>query len=156
MSFQKIFPAIASNHLMPHRSVEMVLLKGHLILEVAIDNGVHLIVSEADYERYEGLSFHRKLLTLQELRPRVRADLDRALKHLLEINRIRNRFAHEFFFHGGLNAIDAWSAAVLEDFPIFPEKRRSTRTRLIEAIGNLGSVMVDPASDYAVEVAGTG
>lgn len=125
------------------KNIELILLKGHLLLEVAIDNAIHAS-SKHNGLNTKDLSFHKKLQVLEGLQPDIQHDLKQALLHLKQLNRLRNRLAHELTFDGGSEDLGRWSEAVLADFPGTKVCRHTFRTKIIQAIGSLGSVIVDP------------
>lgn len=153
MSLPQIFQWVVSAHLDNFKNVELVLLKGHLLIEVAIDNAIHLLDEEKNQD-YADLSFHKKLQTLNSLQEHCSSNLTKAIEHLQTLNRIRNRLAHEFMFTGGKEALGEWAEAVLVDFPGMKVQRHTFRTKLIQAFGSLASVIIDPRSNFSVESAG--
>lgn len=72
-------------------SDELLLLKGHLLIEETLDLlNIHFI--EANAYKQMSLSFHKKILLFAGL---THIDLKtNIIMNVLEINRIRNRFAH--------------------------------------------------------------
>lgn len=147
MSLPQIFAWAVSTHLDDYKSTELVLLKGHLLLEVAIENAIHLL--SGGNEKYGGLSFHKKLLMLNRIQACGTPDIAKAIEHLHALNRIRNRLAHEFRFVGGNEALDKWTGAVLADFPGVKTQRHPFRTKLIQAFSALGGAIVAPRSTSA-------
>ena len=145
MSLSKIFAWAVSDHLDDYKSTELVLLKGHLLLEVAIENTLSMLGS--DTQRSCDLSFHRKLLMLERVQAEVSPEIARAIEHLHALNQIRNRLAHEYRFVGGSQSIDEWTRAVLADFPGTKIQRHTFRTKFIQALGALGEVVVSLGKD---------
>ncbi|AXF86061.1 hypothetical protein DTO96_101802 [Ephemeroptericola cinctiostellae] len=155
MSLPQIFQWVVSAHLDDHKSPELVLLKGHLLLEVAIDNAAQQFLAKEKHENLTEFSFHKKLQTLSSLQTQSPANMAKAIEHLHALNRIRNRLAHEFQFAGGEDSLAQWSQAVLSDFSGVKFQRHTFRTKLIHAIGALASVVVNPKSDLSIESAGS-
>jgi uncharacterized protein YihD (DUF1040 family) len=131
------------------KNIELILLKGHLLIEVAIDNAIRTF-NKHNVINCKDLSFHKKLQVLEGLQPDIQSDLKQALLHLKQLNRLRNRLAHEFTFDGGFEDLGRWSETVLVDFPGTKVSRHTFRTKIIQAIGALGSVVVDPKSKTEV------
>jgi|GEM_PF-969411 len=155
MSLPQIFQWVVSAHLDDHKSTELVLLKGHLLLEVAIENAAKQFLDKEKYENFSELSFHKKLQALSSLQTQSPSNMAKAIEHLHALNRIRNRLAHEFQFTGGKDSLDQWSQAVLSDFPGIKFQRHTFRIKLIHAIGAIASVVVDPRSNFSIESAGS-
>jgi len=139
----KVYECAVGIQLERVKNIELILLKGHLLLEVAIDNAIH-VFNKHDVLNCKDLSFHKKLQVLESLQLDIQSDLKQALLHLKQLNRLRNRLAHEFTFDGGSDDLGRWSEAVLADFPGTKVCRHTFRTKIIQAFGALGSVVVDP------------
>lgn len=131
-------------HLDRIKNVELILLKGHLVLEVAVDSAIRTL-DKHNTSKLKDLSFHRKLQILESLRPFASSDLKEALGHLRNLNIIRNRLAHESMFDGTKD-LGSWSEAVLADFPGTKVCRYTFRTKIIQAFGALARFLVDPVS----------
>lgn len=141
----KIYEGAVSIQLHRIKNIELILLKGHLMLEVAIDNAIRTI-DKHNTLKIKELSFHRKLQVLDSLKPYASPDLTKALEHLRNLNILRNRLAHEFMFDGGNEDLGRWSEAVLVDFPGTKFCRHTFRTKIIQAFGALSRFLVDPVS----------
>jgi len=59
MSLPQIFQWVVSAHLDDHKSAELVLLKGHLLLEVAIDNAAKQFLEKETRVRRNASRFRR-------------------------------------------------------------------------------------------------
>lgn len=141
----KIYECAVGIQLNRIKNVELILLKGHLMLEVAIDSAIHAI-DKHNTSKLKDLSFHRKLQILDSLRLYASPNLEKALGHLRNLNILRNRLAHEFMFDGGAEGLGRWSEAVLVDFPGTKVCRHTFRTKIIQAFGALSRFLVDPVS----------
>jgi hypothetical protein len=78
-----------------YRDMEMILLKGHLILEQAINHLINIHVKDPQKIDSLNLMFAKKTDLLMAL---IGKQFSSEERHLKEINRIRNKLAHEFFF----------------------------------------------------------
>lgn len=151
----KVFEWTVGVHLGRIKNVELILLKGHLMLEVAINNAIHTL-DKHNRSKLKDLSFHRKLQILDSLRQYAQSDLKEALGHLRNLNILRNRLAHEFMFDGGAEDLGRWSEAVLEDFPGTKFCRHTFRTKIVQAFAALARLLVDPlSSEEIVSAVGT-
>lgn len=72
-------------------SDELILLKGHLLIEEIIDWRLTQKISNTGYKKLN-LNFYRKVILFRSLY-KVRRD-DDLIRSILEINRIRNIYAH--------------------------------------------------------------
>ncbi|MBJ6750738.1 hypothetical protein [Geomonas anaerohicana] len=124
------------------KDIELILLKGHLMLEVGINHAIRTLAGVAC--KSSDFSFHRKLHVLENYIPSARPDFGRALVHLRSLNKLRNRLAHELTFEDVSSAFGLWSDEVLADFPGTKVCRNTFRTKIIRAIGALITVLIDP------------
>lgn len=89
-------------HLDSETNLELILLKGHLLLEVTIG----CVLARNNVADYESYSFYRKIIALTKIEFRDTSKQDFIVSSLIEINRLRNRLAQEFHFDmesGNLN-----------------------------------------------------
>ncbi|EGR1221068.1 TPA: hypothetical protein ACMDT1_002100 [Vibrio parahaemolyticus] len=109
------------NRLETVREQELILLKGHLILDVALT------------ELYgDKLSFYGKANKLsQNEERRICAQM------LLEINSIRNKLAHEFFFYAIESGLLEWAEGVLVKIEFTKYSKMTNRTKIIHAFSAL-------------------
>jgi len=142
-NLSKVIEWAVGVHLDRIKSIELILLKGHLMLEVAIDSTIRTL-DKHNTSKLKDLSFHRKLQLLNSLQPYASPDLKKALVHLRNLNILRNRLAHEFMFDGGAEALGKWSEAVLVDFPGTKVCRHTFKTKIIQAFSALARHLVDP------------
>jgi len=141
----KITELAVGVHLDRIKNIELILLKGHLILEVAIDIAIHTL-DKKNTSNLKDLSFNKKLIILESLRPNASSDMKKALGHLRNLNILRNRLAHEFVFDGGTEDLGRWSESVLADFPGTKFCKHTFRTKIIQAVSALSRFLVDPVN----------
>lgn len=72
------------------KEIQLILLKGHLMLEVAVNHAIQILCEQRIY-RICDLSFHRKLQILENQQTNDRSDLRRAIVHLRSLNLLRTR-----------------------------------------------------------------
>jgi hypothetical protein len=90
--------------------IEMILLKGHLIIEQSLN---HLLAAnKIDMKRIDsmGLMFAKKLELIMALEVKF---IENEYLQLKEINRIRNKLAHELFFKDYHMDLKNWACSVL-------------------------------------------
>lgn len=127
--------AVSSN-LDQYRDIQLILLKGHLLLDVLLK----------DVIQDDKLSFYGKVGKYSSLTGKeVVADL------LLEFNSIRNRLAHEWRFDVESSGIEEWSDRVLEQLPYEIAFRRTKRKKIIYAI----AVLADAVTEHQAKVCTT-
>lgn len=125
-----------------YRSVELILLKGHLLLEVALDHALTKrdLISSREMRL---MSFSRKVLMLESASSLNRVRLDQALILSKELNSMRNKLAHEPFFEGSGQEIGAWAERVLSAYPSSKFQKFTPRTKFSQAIAALAVAVFD-------------
>ena len=117
-----------------YRDTELILLKGHLLLEVMLSEGLrsHLSLTEQQIRR---MSFHMKLKALAAVAGTDK-DLAEALEFLEQLNSLRNRLAHEPFPTLETDLV-TWSDQVLSVFLKSRHQRYTPRTKITQSIAAL-------------------
>jgi hypothetical protein len=130
-----------------HRSVELILLKGHLLLEVVLAEVLlrRTSLSESQINR---LSFYAKSQTLVETDERLFHVMD----HVGQLNRLRNKLAHEPFPQELQMALVAWSERVIAAYAIQKYQKYTHRTKITQAVGALARKIYEHAlnGDHAL------
>lgn len=123
-------------HLNSIRSVELILLKGHLALEAVLDD---LLARnyEISQKKVREMSYHRKVEVLTKLTDSNEKKKLVALKYCRDLNNIRNRLAHEFAFKDGEESLTLWADGVLRHIPGTKFGHHTSRTKVIHAIGSI-------------------
>jgi len=117
--------------------VELILLKGHLFLEVVIN----AILSENSLENAVDYSFFKKIETLNLIQVEEKQSIKNFQFHLYELNKIRNKLAHEFSFNVKDGQLEAWSSNVLATCKGYKFSRYTYRTKIVHAFSVLaGSI----------------
>jgi len=121
------------------KDLELILLKGHLILEIFMDN----LLENNNQEHYKDLSFFGKVKRLNMVKGSESVSIESIIFFLLSINKIRNQFAHEWSFevHGG--EIEKWSLGVLSTFKGEKFSKYTYRTKIIHAFSFLSGALVE-------------
>ncbi|MFL1465088.1 hypothetical protein [Marinobacter sp. HN1S83] len=133
------------SHLNKDDEIELLLLKGHLILEQALNAQLSLHIP--DRKRLDGLNlmFSKKLDLLVALEGGDPLELVDSVKHLKEINRIRNKLAHQLEFKGHYKELKDWACAVLNYTPKTINRKRTFRNMLRKAFYFLTAALVSNA-----------
>jgi|SRR6185369_5562304 len=124
MKQKDIFHALEA-HVGRQEDVELMLLKGHLILEQCLNEFLRFYIPDGtDLERLN-LTFARKLDLLHALGYRLPGATASDGAHIREINRIRNKLAHRLDFSDYHADLKRWACAVVGYTPA-TLNRRST------------------------------
>jgi len=128
-----------------YRDTELILLKGHL-LEVMLSECLRtrLLLTEQQIKK---LSFHGKLKALATVTERDKG-LREALEFSEQLNRLRNRLAHEPFPKLETD-LAIWSDQALHVFLKSKHQRYTPRTRITQAISALARSVYECASGEA-------
>ncbi|MCR9133209.1 MAG: hypothetical protein NXI08_11560 [bacterium] len=119
-------------HLDREKNVELILLKGHLYLDLVLNS----IVDDMD------LSFYGRIKKYQNMGGR-----EKVTKYLFEVNKMRNELAHEYKFSISESGLINWTNNVLNDFDTTYFTRRTYRTKIVHAFSTLAKEIVVMA-DY--------
>ena len=118
--------------------MEMILLKGHLILEQMLN---HLLVAYGvDEKRLTriDLMFAKTLELAVAMSGQV---IEELYPHLKEINRIRNKLAHELFFEKYHVDLKKWASSVLGYSPKTINTKRTYKNHVIKALAFLAGAL---------------
>ncbi|WP_347706351.1 hypothetical protein [Roseateles paludis] len=129
-----------------YRDTELILLKGHLLLEVMLSESLRARLSRTETQ-IRKLSFREKLKALAPLTETDQA-LAKALKFLEQLNWLRNKLAHEPF-PGIRTELATWSDQVLSVFATRKHQRYTPRTRITQAISALAKSVYESAHSAA-------
>lgn len=98
-------------HLSSKKDLESILLKGHLMLETALER----ILSRNNILLNENDSFYRKLILLEKNLITNNSNRDFIIHSLRKVNLMRNKLAHELLYEELDNDIETWSKDILEN-----------------------------------------
>ena len=80
------------------KDIELILLKGHLLLETFITNLLNnYLIKDSSIDSI-GLTFYKKLDLLMLLTKNQTNELKTIKKYIIEINQLRNKLAHKYDF----------------------------------------------------------
>lgn len=121
------------------QSWELILLKGHLLIEsVLIETHSRLVLVELTKTR--NLSFHRKVQDLKQSQVDDKLFND-ALNFAFELNDMRNKLAHEAFVDGLEQDFNSLSSRILLSLPTSKFQKYTTRTKSTQAMATLAKVL---------------
>ena len=116
MNPEEVFDYI-ERHIAEQDEVELLLLKGHLVLEQAINARLFMHMSSEKQLIDMNLMFGKKvdlLVALEGRRPIESVDV---ITHLRVINKIRNKLAHHLDFESHYTELEKWAKSVLGGTP---------------------------------------
>lgn len=115
-----------------HRDIELILLKGHLSLEVFLSIGLSLRTSLTE-SQIKSLSFSAKTRALAE----IDEPLSKVMEYVSQLNKLRNTLAHEPFPEELESELNSWSERVLSSISIQKHQKYTRRTKVTQAIAAL-------------------
>jgi hypothetical protein len=124
---------------------ELILLKGHLLLEVMLAEGLRLRTSLTE-PQVNNLSFHSRAKALAELDEPMR----QAMESVQQLNKLRNMLAHEPFPEKLEVALTAWSERVIAAYAMHKHQRYTRRTTITQAIAALARHVYDLSNGIAL------
>lgn len=133
-------------HLDDHKEPDLILLKGHLLVEACLDERIRTITASAK-ESVTDLSFFRKLSILEKAIDASDPIQATAVQLAKELNSLRNRLAHEVLFKDGDTSLGEWSRRALQSLPFTKVQRYTPRTRMTQAIAALAKVLYAGSGD---------
>ena len=109
-------------HLDDHKDAQLILLKGHLLLEIFLSGAIN----------DKQLSFFGKINKFESL-----FNSSFITNALLELNKMRNELAHTWNFSAEESGLYEWSDRILNNIEYEAEFRRTPRTKIVHAIAAL-------------------
>jgi len=88
------------------------LLKGHLLIEVGLES----VLKCNGINEPENFSFYKKVTILENIVPDNCTDKFLIIQSLKELNKLRNKLAHDFHFKMEDEELAQWSQAILKHF----------------------------------------
>jgi hypothetical protein len=120
-------------HLDRKKDLELILLKGHLLLETIIET----VLRRNKIKNLDNYSFHRKILTLESVEFEQKSQKVFIILALKKINRLRNKVAHEFHFDIDNGEFETWSSIILDNLKGEKFSKYTFRTKIVHAFSIL-------------------
>ncbi|MEX0778086.1 MAG: hypothetical protein WD037_00015, partial [Balneolales bacterium] len=136
--FSKVIEWSVWANLDDHKNSELLLLKGHLILELFMES----ILNANDNGSAENKTFHKKTMLISKLLD-DKCHRDNITQALFDLNRIRNKFAHDWQFSLELTDVEEWANTVLSIMPVKKLSKYTYRTILVHAFVALANAIVE-------------
>lgn len=120
-------------HLSSKLDVELVLLKGHLLLEISMGT----VLKRREIENFHKLSFNGKLIILEEMDSSNSEHRSKITDYLRTLNRMRNKLAHEFHFDPKSGELEDWASSILNSLEGTKYTKYTYRTKIVQAFSVL-------------------
>tara|TARA_R110002072_G_scaffold35506_3_gene105052 strand:+ start:1298 stop:1732 length:435 start_codon:yes stop_codon:yes gene_type:complete len=116
-------------HLDSKTDLELILLKGHLLLETVLETSL----SRCKINKSEDYSFYKKIKAFETIKFKETEKHKFIVRSLNKINRLRNNLAHEFHFDIKNGELELWSGDILENLEGEKFTRFTYRTKIVHA-----------------------
>lgn len=136
-------------HLFQLKDVELIVLKGHLILEEGLNDYLACFVNDIEKFLKIGFLFERKVALLSCLVPKQMAN-NEIWEQLREINRLRNKLAHNLRFSQYEQQLKSWAIGVLGYNPRTIKRKITYRNSVVKAFALLSGHLSGLAMGYSV------
>ncbi|EKT4499318.1 hypothetical protein [Flavobacterium psychrophilum] len=120
-------------HLSSKKDLDSILLKGHLMLETAIER----MLSRNKISFNENDSFFRKLTLLEQNLTNKNTEVYFIINSLKKVNLMRNKLAHEVNYTELDNDIENWSKNIMENLKGEKFSKFTYRTRIVHSFSIL-------------------
>lgn len=120
-------------HLDSKKDLELILLKGHLLLETVLET----VLDKCKIPDSSTYSFYQKARALKNVKFCNSELQNTVIKALFSLNILRNRLAHEWNFNANNGDLEAWGSSILEELKGTKYSRYTFRTRIVHAFSIL-------------------
>lgn len=134
-------------HLDSKTDLELILLKGHLLLEIILD----ITLKRNNIINCDNLSFHRKTLTLEKIDCPNDKSKNFIISSLQELNRLRNKMAHEFHFDINNKEFEVWVSSILQNLQGTKYTKYTFRTKIVHSISILAKNILEMKEPKTLE-----
>ena len=129
-------------HLDEKNDIELILLKGHLLLEVVLDTAL----TRMDANHRRNLSFYRKVQILEKCYSVNDKKAQMISKSLKELNKLRNELAHEFHFEIANAEIESWAWDIIDNLQGKKFSRYTYKTKIVHGFSILSKNLLEITS----------
>jgi hypothetical protein len=126
-------------HLDSTTDLELILLKGHLLLETILETSL----SRCEINVSEDYSFYKKIKAFENVRFKETEKHKFIVCSLKKVNRLRNNLAHEFHFDIKNGELELWSADILRNLEGEKYTRFTYRTKIVHAFSIISKNILD-------------
>lgn len=134
-----LFELAVWGHLDSKTDLELILLKGHLLLETVLETALNRceVINSEDY------SFYKKIKAFESIKFKEAEKHNFIVSSLKRVNRLRNNLAHEFHFDIKNGELELWSADILENLKGEKYTRFTYRTKIVHAFSIISKNILD-------------
>lgn len=126
-------------HLDAKNDLELILLKGHLLLETVLE----VSLSRCEITNYQNYSFFKKIKAFENINFKETERHKFIICSLKEINRLRNNLAHEFHFDIRSGELEQWSIDIIGNLEGEKYTRFTDRTKIVHAFSIISKNILD-------------
>lgn len=126
-------------HLDSETNLELIVLKGHLLLEIVLDS----VLLSFDLKNPKDYSFHRKIVFFEKLNITETKKQILISNCLRDINKMRNKLAHEFEFDVNNDNLERWSVKIHDNLNGRKWTKYTRRTKIIHSFSILSLNLLD-------------
>lgn len=126
-------------HLESEKNMELILLKGHLLLEMTLES----FLRHNKIENCDDYSFYRKISYFESSDITDKSKQIFISNSLRAINKLRNKLAHEFEFDLTSEELENWSSEILNNLKGMKWSKYTTRTRIVHSFSILSRNILD-------------
>ncbi len=126
------------------KDLELILLKGHLILERILDS----ILEVNNLKNINNFSFHSKIRAYEKIEFVNSNKKDFIVNSLLTLNKIRNRLAHDFDYKIDNGEFEQWSKEILINLKGEKFSKYTYRTKIIHSFSIISKNILECKKHY--------
>ncbi len=127
------------SHLDSKTDLELILLKGHLLLEQILET----VLNRKNLHGCEDYSFHRKIITLDMLILENELQKHFIISSLRDLNKLRNKLAHEFHVDLGNGDLQIWASNILNNLKGEKFTNYTYRTKIVHSFSVLSKNLLE-------------
>ncbi len=131
--YDVLFEWAAWGQLSNKKEYESILLKGHLIIEMALENKLE----RYDLNKLQKLSFFAKVKAFEKIQFEDKKLHVKLITYLMELNQLRNALAHEFHFDPKESSFKLWVKSILLNLKGEKYSKFTNRTKSVHAFSYL-------------------
>jgi len=129
-------------HLDSKTDMELILLKGHLLLELILD----ATLSRLNLHKNKNYSFYKKTIILDKIQFKESIKKNFIVSSLKDINKLRNRLAHEFQFDIKDGELEIWALNILENLKGEKHTNYTFRTKIVHSFSIISRNILELAN----------
>jgi hypothetical protein len=133
MNLEEVYESLETE-LMKQTEIELILLKGHLILEQAVNQHLMLYIDNRKKLDSLNLMFAKKVDLLMALEGEKPNAWQQYASNIKGINKIRNKLAHQLNFKNYHSDLKLWACDVLGYTPKTINRSSTFRNTVVKAI----------------------